>query len=337
MSGVGKVLAISGGVGGAKLALGLSRVLPAEQLIVVANTADDFCHLGLSVSPDLDTVMYTLAGLNNTSQGWGLADESWRVMDALEKLGGETWFRLGDRDLATHLERTHRLQAGVSLSDITRDLCQCLGVQVNLLPMSDDPVMTVVKTTDGELPFQEYFVREQCRPTISGYRFDGIEIARPQPQFLHHLQDPDLVAIVICPSNPFVSVEPVLSLGGVREAIMNSCAPVVAVSPIVNGMAIKGPAAKMMDEMNVPRSPLGVAEFYGELLDGFVMDVVDEAQAESVRDLGIEVSCEATVMNTMQDRIGLARAVLKFAGAIPKPNNTETKQHRNETTPKQRC
>lgn len=313
-----KVLAISGGVGGAKLALGLARLLPAKQLTVICNTADDFRHLGLWISPDLDTVMYTLAGLNNTEQGWGLAGESWQAMSALETLGGETWFRLGDRDLATHLQRTQRLQAGVTLSEITRDFCRRLGVEVSVLPMSDDPVMTVVDTGREQLAFQEYFVREQCRPPLHSYHFRGIDSARPQPQFLRALDDPDLTAIVICPSNPFVSVEPVLSLVGVREAIRDSRAPVIAVSPIVAGEAIKGPAAKMMDELKLPRSALGVAQLYRDLIDGFVLDEVDRAQAAAVRDLGIAVSCEATVMNTLDDRIDLARAVVNFSDLLEK-------------------
>lgn len=312
----GKVLAISGGVGGAKLALGLAGILPPEQLLVVANTADDFEHLGLSISPDLDTVMYTLAGVNDNERGWGLADESWNAMDALDKLAGATWFRLGDRDLATHLERTRRLREGQSLTAVTDALCRCLGVRHRLLPMTDDPVRTMVNTERGELPFQEYFVREQCRPAVTGYRFQGVDKARPQPELIDALADDALTAIIICPSNPFVSVEPVLQLEGIREAMRRSPAPVIAVSPIVGGVALKGPAAKMMGELGMSVSAAAVAAFYGDVLDGFVMDLADASSRSSVRDRGVAVACEATVMKSLDDRIALAEAVLSFANRL---------------------
>lgn len=315
---MGNVLALSGGVGGAKLALGLATILSPDQLTVVANTADDFEHFGLSISPDLDTVMYTLAGMNNQVQGWGLADESWRVMDALQQLGGETWFRLGDRDLATHLERSARLNSGQSLSQVTRDICSRLNVGPRLLPMSDDPVRTFVTTADGELAFQDYFVREQCRPAIEGYFFKGIEQARPQPELMALLAGDTLTATIICPSNPFVSVEPILSLPGLREALVASPAPVIAVSPIVAGAAIKGPAAKMMQELNIPATALAVAEYYGDLLDGFVLDRADAQWSASVEALGIATVCENTVMKSLEDRIALAKVVVSLADQLRK-------------------
>ncbi|MDB4470943.1 2-phospho-L-lactate transferase, partial [Deltaproteobacteria bacterium] len=285
-----KVVAFTGGVGGAKLALGLSHRLSPLELSLVVNTADDFEHLGLSISPDIDTLLYTLAGINDPKQGWGLANESWQAMAALEQLGGETWFRLGDRDMATHLLRSERLREGDSLSEVTALLAQQLGIKHSILPMTDDPVRTRVKTASGELDFQHYFVREQCQPAITGFYFDGIEQAKPQPQLLPQLRDQSLQAIILCPSNPFLSVEPMLATPGIRAAMIKSSAPVVAVSPIVAGIAIKGPAAKMMQELSMPATALAVAEYYGDLLDGFVIDESDAGLADSIRALGIEVA-----------------------------------------------
>jgi LPPG:FO 2-phospho-L-lactate transferase len=312
----GKVLALSGGVGGAKLALGLVKQLPAQQLSIVANTADDFEHLGLSISPDLDTVMYTLADLSNKELGWGLAGESWNAMSALETLGGDAWFRLGDRDLATHLERSQRLQRGQSLTEVTRYLCGRLGIDHSVIPMTDDPVRTRVKTAEGELAFQEYFVREQCQPSVEGFYFDGLEQAVANPQLMELLADDQLAAIVICPSNPFVSIEPIIALPGVREAMKASSAPVIAVSPIVAGLAIKGPAAKMMDELSMPRTALSVAQYYGDLLDGFVLDQSDQQLSQSIADLGFPVFTAQTIMRDLQDRMDLADEVLSFAATL---------------------
>lgn len=312
------VLALSGGVGGAKLALGLSKILAPEQLTIVANTADDFEHLGLSISPDLDTVMYTLAGINNQKLGWGLAGESWNAMDAMETLGGASWFRLGDRDIATHLERSERLRRGDSLSSVTDYLSRKLGIKHRILPMTDDSVRTQIVTTKGLLAFQEYFVREQCEPTITDYSFAGIEVASPQRTFMDLLESDNLGAIIICPSNPFVSVEPILSLPGVRAAMRATRAPIVAVSPIVGGAAIKGPAAKMMKELKFDVSATGVAEYYGDLLTGFVLDEVDSNLCSRIEELGPVVSCAPSVMKTLEDRIVLARAVLSFSEQLAK-------------------
>lgn len=308
----GGVLAISGGVGGAKLALGLYHTLPSSQLAIIANTADDFEHLGLSISPDLDTLMYTLAGVSDPQRGWGLANETFHMMEALATLGGESWFQLGDRDLATHLERSRRLRAGETLTSATAVLCRRFGIDCTVLPMSDDPVRTMVQTAQGELAFQHYFVREQCRPAISGYRFEGIERAATQVEFMARLRDPNLRAVIICPSNPFVSVAPLLSLPGVRAALAATTAPVVAVSPIVGGAALKGPAAKMMAELGLSVSPLSVAEFYGDLLDGMVIDQCDVDCQAPIRDLGMAVCCTGTVMTSLRDRQRLAQEVLTF-------------------------
>ncbi len=311
-------VALSGGVGGAKLALGLSRVLPGDALTVVCNTADDFDHLGLRICPDLDTVMYTLAGISNRVTGWGQAHETWSFLEALSHLGGETWFRLGDRDLATHVERTQRLRGGESLTEVTAVLCRALGIATRVLPMSDDPVRTVVLTETGELSFQHYFVREGCAPTVSGFRFAGIDAARPSPAFLQALEDDATAATLVCPSNPFVSVDPVLALDGVEEALRRAAAPVVAVSPIVGGAAIKGPAAKMMAELGMPVTAAGVARHYRErdLLDGFVIDDADAGQAAEIEDLGLPTLVTGTVMETLADRERLATETIDFARGI---------------------
>ncbi len=311
-----KIVALSGGVGGAKLALGLSRILPSDQLTIVANTADDFEHLGLPISPDLDTVMYTLAELNNRELGWGLEGESWHCMSALERLGGENWFRLGDRDLATHIQRSVLFKEGCSLTEATAYLCNRVGVKHPVLPMSDDAVRTMLITDQGELAFQHYFVREQCKPVVKGFRFSGIDQANPSEEFLASLHDPALAAVVICPSNPFVSVEPIISLRGVRETLQQISAPVIAVSPIVKGEAIKGPTAKMMAELSMPTNAYGVAQYYADWIDGFVLDEQDADSRAQIVDLGLQVTTHNTVMRSLQDRMDLAEVVIDFAYAM---------------------
>jgi LPPG:FO 2-phospho-L-lactate transferase len=304
------ILALSGGVGGAKLALGLSRVLPAGELTIVCNTADDFEHLGLAVSPDIDTVMYTLAGLANPTLGWGRHDETWSFMETLEALGGETWFRLGDRDLAVHVERTRRLRAGDTLTAITAEFCSRLGVTPRVLPMSDDRVRTRLRTNEGWLDFQDWFVRLRCEPVMHELIFDGAEQARPQPIFLATLRDPNLKAVIVCPSNPFISIEPILAIPGVRDAIAACKAPVIAVSPIIGGRAVKGPTAKMMAELGMNASAAGVAQRYGDLLDGYVVDFAD---ADLVASIKPKVTLAQTMMNTLEEREALARSVLSAA------------------------
>ncbi len=304
------IVALSGGIGGAKLVLGLSRVLPPEDLLVVANTADDFEHLGLAISPDIDTVMYTLSGLANQEFGWGRRDETWSFMETLAAIGGEDWFRLGDRDMAVHVERTRRLRAGETLTAITADLCARLGVACRVLPMSDDPVRTRVRTAEGWIAFQDYFVRRQCAPIVRELAFDGAATARPA--FLAALSDPRLRAVVICPSNPFISVEPILAMPGVRSALLNCGAPVIAISPIIGGRAIKGPTAKMMDELGLEVSAASVAWRYGDLLDGYIVDHAD-ADAD-VR--GPRVFVAPTLMTTLGEREALARVVLDVAAEL---------------------
>jgi LPPG:FO 2-phospho-L-lactate transferase len=304
------VLALSGGIGGAKLALGLYRVLPPGALTVVANTGDDFEHLGLAISPDIDTLLYTLAGIDNPELGWGRRDETWTFMKALGSLGGETWFNLGDGDLATHVERTRRLAAGESLSQITDDFRRRLGIRARLLPMSDDPMRTRLLTAEGWLDFQDYFVRQRCAPLVREIAFAGAAEARPQPDFFAALADDNLRAVLICPSNPFISIDPILCMPGVRAALRACAAPVIAVSPIIGGKAVKGPTAKMMAELGLPVDAAAVARHYGDILDHYV---ADEADAGEVADLGVPVTFTRTLMLSLEDRETLARAVLEAA------------------------
>jgi LPPG:FO 2-phospho-L-lactate transferase len=310
MSAAIRVVALSGGIGGAKLALGLYRMLPPDCLMVVGNTGDDFEHLGLSISPDLDTVLYTLAGVANPETGWGRAGETWSFMRALEQLGGETWFRLGDADLATHVERTRRLAAGEGLSSISDDLCGRLGVRARLVPMCDEPVRTLVRTAEGVLPFQRYFVEQRCAPHVLGFEFQGASDARPTPALLAALASESLEAVVICPSNPFISIDPILAVPGMRAAIAGCRAPVIAVSPIIGGQAVKGPTAKMMAELGMPTTARAVAAHYGGLIDGFVLDRVD---ADLASDIAVPCLATRTLMASEDDKRSLAAEVLAFA------------------------
>lgn len=305
-----KIVALAGGVGGAKLADGLAQVLQPENLTVIVNTGDDFTHWGLNISPDIDTVCYTLAGLANPLTGWGRQDESWSVFEQMERLGAEAWFRLGDKDLATHLERTRRLRDGEPLSSITRDFCARWGVRHTVLPMSNDPVATMVDSVEmGELAFQEYFVHQRCEPTVKGFRFAGIEKAQPAPGVAEALAAAD--AVVICPSNPWVSVDPILKTLKNLEIFESKC--LVAVSPIIGGKTVKGPAAKMFAELGIEPSALAVARHYGSpFLTGFVLDTVDAALAEPVSALGIVPLCTNTIMNLSDNRSQLAQDVLNF-------------------------
>ena len=311
----GHVVALCGGVGGAKLAHGLSMALAAEadSLSIIVNTGDDFQHLGLSISPDLDSVMYALAGLSDPVKGWGRRDETWRFMATLRDLGGERWFQLGDTDLAVHVERSWRLAQGATLTAVTAHLCKALAISARILPMSDDPVRTRVLTAAGWMDFQDYFVRHQCQPAVREFMFFGADTAHPQPEALAALKRPDLRAIVICPSNPFVSVEPILAVPGIRAAIQQARAPVVAVTPIIGGKAIKGPAAKMLTELGLDVSAAGVARRYVGLIDGFVVDHSDPAPEPLP---GVTFVSAATLMSSVDDRLWLARAVLRAADTL---------------------
>jgi len=301
-----RVVLLAGGVGGAKLAHGLAMALPPEDLSVVVNTGDDFEHLGLRISPDLDTVIYTLAGVANPETGWGVAGDTFEALAALERLGGPAWFRLGDRDLATHLQRTALLRAGLTLTEATARIAAALGVRQRILPMTDGRVATRVVTAEGELDFQDYFVRRACEPRLEAVRFAGAATARPTAAVAAALRRAD--GVVIAPSNPFVSVAPILALAGLRELVASK--PALAVSPIVGGEAIKGPAAKMLRELGLEASPVAVAQGYRDVAGGFVMDEVDAALAGGVRDLGFRVAVAQTVMRSDADRALLARACL---------------------------
>lgn len=324
------VVALCGGVGGAKLAHGLAMALPSAELTVVVNTGDDFRHLGLHIAPDLDSVMYALAGLSDPVRGWGRRDETWSFMAALAALGGQDWFQLGDTDLAVHVERSWRLAAGATLSEVTAHLCQRLGIVVTVAPMSDQPVRTRVRTAEGWLDFQDYFVRHQCRPVVQAFHFEGAEQAHPAPAVMAALTQPELRAIVLCPSNPFVSIEPILAVPGIRQALQRARAPVVAVTPIVGGRAIKGPAAKMLAELGLPVSGSAVAMRYAGLVDAFVLDAADGSPDSGSPDLGLDGQPEAappagmqffraaTLMATADDRLRLAREVLRIADGLPR-------------------
>jgi LPPG:FO 2-phospho-L-lactate transferase len=308
----GHVVAISGGIGGAKLALGLYRVLPAHSLTVIVNCGDDFDHLGLRICPDIDTTLYTLAGLANTELGWGRQDETWAFMDTLGALGGQTWFRLGDRDLALHVERTRRLAGGESLSSFVADVAQRFGVTAGVIPMSDDPVRTRVQTADGELAFQDYFVRLRCAPPVTALAFDGAASAHPSPAASATLSAGP-AAIILCPSNPYLSVDPILAVPGMRALLRAAGAPVIAVSPLVAGDAVKGPTAKIMRELGVPLTPASIARHYAGVIDGFVLDRRDAA---TVGDIDCHVKVTDTLMKNLEDRDNLAREVLAFASFL---------------------
>lgn len=304
------VVVLSGGIGGAKLALGLYRILPSESLSLVVNTGDDFHHMGLPICPDIDTALYTLAGLSNTELGWGREGESWAFFRALEELGGESWFRLGDKDLAIHVLRLHLLNQGVSLTEVTQHLADKLGVRARVMPASNDAVSTRVITDEGELEFQHYFVRRQCQPVVEQINFQGAQFASVSPAVIAALSQADLRAIVIAPSNPYLSIAPILAVPGMRQLLADADAPVIAVSPVVGERAIKGPTVKIMAELGLSPSAAAVAETYGELLDGFMLDTTD---AKLARSLAVKSRVTNTIMNSIADREQLARDVLSFA------------------------
>ena len=310
------IVALAGGVGGARLAVGLAALLPPGELAIVVNTGDDFEHLGLSICPDLDTVMYTLAGLSNRVAGWGRRDESWHFMETLDTLGGETWFRLGDRDLAVHVLRTAALTRGKRLSEITSQLAARFGVHHPILPMSETPVRTKVVTEHGELDFQEYFVRLKCRPRVRGFRYAGHRNA-VVPDALRRLMGGGRVrAVVLCPSNPYVSIAPILAVPEIAKWVRRRAFPVVGVSPIVGGAAIKGPAAKMMRELRETASAFGIARHYGALVDGWIIDRRDAHLASRIARLGKQTRITDTIMSSRAKSIALAMKAVGFARAL---------------------
>ena len=306
------VLALCGGVGGAKLALGLYRLL-GENLTVVVNTGDDFEHLGLNISPDLDTVLYTLAGLADPQRGWGRAEETWHFMDALRALGGETWFALGDRDLAMHVQRTEWLKAGKTLSDFAAHAARQFGIAARILAMSDNPVRTLVETDEGTLPFQHYFVRRRCEPVVRAIRFAGAPDATPTPGLVDLIAGGAFAAAVICPSNPYLSVDPILTVAGIAAALARARTPIIAVSPIIGGQAVKGPTAKIMAELGIAITNQSIASHYRGLIDGLVIDETDLADRERIE---VPALVTRTMMRDLADRERLAGEVIAFAETI---------------------
>ncbi|MFI5012376.1 MAG: 2-phospho-L-lactate transferase [Hyphomicrobiales bacterium] len=307
-------VALSGGVGGAKLSLGLAHLL-GERLTIIVNTGDDFEHLGLHVSPDVDTTLYTLAGLVNPETGWGRRDETWSFMNAVVGLGGPSWFRLGDSDLAMHVERTRMLRAGGTLTDICAHVCERFGIAAHVLPMSDDPVRTIVETDAGALAFQDYFVREQCRPHVRAIRFEGAGMARAQARCIDALMAPALAGVVICPSNPYLSVDPILAVPGIAAAIRGCRAPVIAVTPIIGGRAIKGPTSKIMGELGLASDVATIARHYDGLIDGFVLDTEDAGREP---DISLPALVTNTMMRTLDDKVALATECLAFCDRHPR-------------------
>jgi LPPG:FO 2-phospho-L-lactate transferase len=311
-----RVVALSGGVGGAKLVTGLAERIEPGRLLVVANNGDDFEHLGLTICPDADTLLYAGAGLDNPQTGWGRRDETWSFMRVLGDLGGPSWFQLGDGDLALHVLRSERLK-GELLSAITDDLRRRMGISFRIVPMSDDPVRTWVDTDEGRLAFQDYFVGRRCAPRVTGLAFVGAESARPAPGLVEALDSGELEAIVICPSNPLISVGPILAVAELRAAIERARAPIVAVSPLVGGRALKGPAAKMMAELDLGSDAPAIARLYAGLIDSLIIDRADAHQAGPIEELGIRALVAPTVMTSFEDRVALAAAALAFSGTLP--------------------
>lgn len=307
-----KVTALAGGVGGAKLSRGLASVLPAWDLTIVVNTGDDFDLHGLRICPDLDTVVYTLGGVANRKTGWGRANETWSFLETIELLGAPTWFQLGDRDLAVHVFRTERLRAGARLSQVTAEVGRGLGLASTVLPMTDDDVRTIVRTDEGDLEFQRYFVQRACEPRVRGFLFDGVERARPAPGVLEAINASDL--IVLCPSNPWVSLDPILAVPGIRDAVAHR--PAVAVSPFIGGKAVKGPAAKMAAELGLQTTPGAVAGHYSGVIRGLVYDSADLDSAGDLSAAGLQSFRTRTLMRSDRDRRRLAEEVLAFAGVL---------------------
>ncbi len=310
MSGL-KIVAFAGGVGGAKLADGLALVIPPQDLVIIVNTADDFTHLGFNISPDIDTVCYTLAGLANHETGWGQKDETWNVFEHIQQMGMPDWFKLGDADIATHIVRSNRLLEGWPLSKITAEFCRIWGIQAQVLPMSNDVVRTLVYTDRGDLEFQEYFVHQKCQPLVKGFNFIGVEQSKPAPGVVEAIENTD--AIVICPSNPWVSIDPILSVPNIRGVIEGHY--IIAVSPIIGNQAVKGPAAKMFTELGFQPSAFAVAEHYAGIIDGIVIDNSDEWLAQSINTLSISTFTTDILMRNQSERGKLAQKVIDYISA----------------------
>lgn len=307
------IIALSGGVGGAKLVSGLSRVMEPGALLVAANTGDDFKHMGLHISPDIDSIFYAVTDLNNTETGWGRVGETWNFMEAIKGFGGEDWFNLGDRDLAMHVLRTHWMGEGQSLSQVTEKFCTSLNVPFTLAPMSDDPVSTIIETDQGTLPMQDYFVREHCEPVAKSFYYEGAYTARANGGLITALTNNDVRAIIICPSNPYLSIDPILAIPEIRELLHASQVPIIAVSPIVGGKALKGPLGKIMTELGLEPNSLNIARHYGDLIDILVIDEGDAGECSAIKALGIQCHTTPTIMKTVDDQKALAREILEIS------------------------
>ena len=303
---------LSGGVGGAKLVLGLSQVLNNDDFMTIVNTGDDFVHLGLKICPDIDTIIYTLAELVDQERGWGLKDESWNFLEKTKLLGGESWFNLGDKDLATHVHRTQRLAKGEDLTSITKNLASSFGVEAKIVPMTNDLVSTVVETREGDLAFQHYFVRDRCLPIVKRFRFEGIKSSVINPSIKEYGEENNKSAVLLAPSNPFVSIDPIIGVPGMTEELVTMKGPKIAISPIINSKAIKGPAAKMMQELGIPSTSIEVTNHYKGLIDAIVIDHADAALSEKIEDMGIKVFVTNTVMHSLKEKITLANECLNF-------------------------
>ena len=303
------IAALAGGVGGARLAQGLAAILPPSNLDIIVNTGDDFEHISLLICPDLDTVMYTLAGISNSETGWGIAGDTYNCLESVQRSGGPAWFRIGDQDFGNHVLRTHLIKQGLRLTSVTKQMAESIGVKHPILPMCDTPMRTRILTDQGEMEFQEYFVRHAWQPRMIGLRWEGLQTAIPSPEVLHALQAADVV--IFCPSNPFVSIDPILLLPGVREVI--STRPTVAMSPILGGAAVKGPAAKMFRELGIEPSAVAVAAHYKNIITGFILDSIDSALVPQVEDLGITTVVMPTLMPDLEKRIEVAQNALNFS------------------------
>lgn len=306
-------LALCGGVGGAKLASGLYRTSENYRLTIVVNTGDDFEHLGFRISPDIDTVLYTLAQMNNTDLGWGRKDESWNFVRACEALGLETWFQLGDRDLATHVFRTQLLAEGMRLTEVIAQLKNKLGIKADILPMSDDRVSTMLETSEGVLSFQDYFVKRRCEPEVSAIYFDNAQSAELSIECMEAFNDKNLKAIIICPSNPFLSIQPILSVPGMEDMIRDSGKPVIVLSPIIHGRSVKGPTEKIMSELKMKNDVQLIANVYQSIATAIVIDKEDSGHKEDLKARGLEVLVADILMNTEKKKTKLAREVISFA------------------------
>ena len=310
-----KIVALCGGIGGSKLALGLNNVLDQKNLSIITNTGDDFLYLGFYICPDIDTVIYTLAGVNNKETGWGREDETWKTLDVLEELGADTWFQLGDKDLALHLFRSKEKRNGELLTTITRKITNKFGLKTNVLPMSNHPVQTFLETEDGEMTFQDYFVRNKCKPKVKNILFKSKKPVATDA-VKRSLMDKNLDGIVFCPSNPYLSIDPILSIDRIRKLIGNKKKPSIAISPIVGHDSVKGPTSKLMKEMGVEVSSLSIAKHYKGLIDGIVIDHEDENEAQKIREMGIEVKLSKIIVETKEEKMRLAKESLEFIKEI---------------------